>query len=188
MVNLGMGVLRTIAAFCAGMLLDKFGRKSLYLTGNTLIMISMALLGVGLNYEIPYLSKSMVLLFALGTTLSFALINPTYLAECLPFKAIAYLVVLDNLEGFSILKNFEMIAGKIGRGNAIYIFAIISFIGHFALIFKLKETKGMTLHQIYELYTSNKKYAKPVQGNNTSGDYKPINRVTGTTDDENSLK
>mmetsp|Transcript_23235 Transcript_23235/g.20116 ORF Transcript_23235/g.20116 Transcript_23235/m.20116 type:complete len:131 (+) Transcript_23235:823-1215(+) len=95
-INLGMGVLRLCTALSAGMLLDKFGRRKLYLVGNVFVIISMALLGLGVDDSIENLARPMVLLFALGTSLGYALVNPLYLCECLPFKAVSYMVFMDH--------------------------------------------------------------------------------------------
>lgn len=90
-----MGLLRTFASFSAGLFLDKFGRRTLYLGGNIFVIVSLSLLGFSVMKVIPELARPMVLLFALGSSLSYGLINPLYLPECLPVKAVSVLVLID---------------------------------------------------------------------------------------------
>lgn len=141
-----MGVLRVFAASTAGILLDKLGRRTMYLWGNCLIITSLIFLGFSLDNEIPSLARIMVLVFALGNSLSFALINPCYLPEILPVKAVSFLLVIDSFEIFTVVTFFKSVHQAIGMGNSIYIFAIVAVLGHVMTFLYIKETKGLTIN------------------------------------------
>jgi len=51
-----------------------------------------------------------------------------------------------------IVTYFPSIAEDIGLGHAIYIFAVVAVIGHFLIYLYVKETKGLTLNEIYHMY------------------------------------
>jgi MFS family permease len=153
-INTLMGALRTVAAFGATFFLDKFGRRTLYFVGGVIIMIAMGLMSLSVALGMSELSKATVLLFALGLALGYALINPLYYAECLPYKVLGFVVFADSSFGLMVVYGFPTIAQYtfLGLAGGLSIFCLVAAIGLWVIYKYVKETKGLTMDQIYDIY------------------------------------
>ena len=164
-VNLGMGVSRMVTAATAGSFLDKFGRKPLYLLGDAIITVAMGLLSVALWYKFEFLAKFMVLQSVVGASLSFGLINPIYVAETLPFRGACLMNVIMGLATFISLTGFSFLSQEtsIGLGAAVGIFCVFGMLGFIGCKLFLKETQGLTMDQIYDMFSGRKEEREDYQ-------------------------
>jgi len=156
LINLGVGFVRLTTALTATSLLDKYGKRKMYLTGDAILIVATGLLATGLQFGIVDLSRIMVLMYALGTSLSFALINPIYVSECIPYKGVCIVYILDALCSTLCVQYFPTLAGKNGIGlpasiGILFCFSVWAWIMCYKFVI---ETKGLTMYEIYKTYTS----------------------------------
>lgn len=152
MVNLAIGLLRFIANLCGSTLLDWSGRRKSYLYGGLVISSSMAVLSFSLYEEISILSKVSVLIFSFGMAISYTLINPIYVAECLPFKGCGLVGVVENLLAFGVVLTYKPLSHALGIHIVFAIYAGLIFIGITQAKIYVIETKGLTMEEIFDRY------------------------------------
>lgn len=165
-VNLGIGGLRIIANLLGSTLLDRLGRKTLYIAGGAAIGISMALLSLSLFYDISFLSKISVLAFCFSMASSISLTNPIYVAECLPFKGCGYVGIVDNVLAFFVVLTFPTLSDWLGTEyvTLMFVFLIIAHI--IELKINVVETKGLTMEEIFEKFKNMSKPARKISISN----------------------
>ncbi len=155
--NIFMGVVNLIATIFGVVMIDKIGRKPLYLYGSLIMGISLLFLGYSFHHAmLP--SLVLVLLFSYIACFS-ACIGPvfwTLVSEMFPNKirgmAVAFVSFVQWIFNFLVVWLFPHFLSSLGGANTFYFFATMCIIQLVVTKIWLPETKGKTLEQIEMLW------------------------------------
>lgn len=158
-MNLLMGIIRLLGSICSGHFLDKVGRKVLLMIGTTCTAIGLLALAISLQLDWTISAEAMVLLLSAGGSIGFGLINPVYFAEVLPAKGNNLMLIFDNIVNLTVNFAFPILAShpKLGVSGPLYGMGVIAVIGLIGIQFKVVETKGLTMYEIYEKFVTMRK-------------------------------
>ena len=155
-------IMGVVSSFTVSMV-DRLGRKTLLAAGSTIMLISVSCLSYGFwgwdensSGALSDTKKQIVLwsmlVFISGYQIGFGPISWTVLSEIYPTEirgsAMALSVEVNFFAKFLTQFSFPIIQGMIGWGTTFVVFACIILLGLIFIIFKVPETKGMTLEEI----------------------------------------
>ena len=155
-------IMGVVSSFTVSMV-DRLGRKTLLAAGSTIMLISVSCLSYGFwgwdensNATLSDTKKQIVLwsmlVFISGFQIGFGPISWTVLSEIYPTEirgsAMALSVEVNFFAKFLTQFLFPVVQGMIGWGTTFVAFACIILLGLIFIIFKVPETKGMTLEEI----------------------------------------
>ena len=148
-----IGTVNFLFTIVSQLLVDRFGRKTLLLSGTIGAMFSMLLLGIAIKLN---LSGMLILIAALAYVISFSItLGPllwVVVSEIFPNRvraqgmsiAVLFMWLASGIVSFT----FPLLRKWIDISNTILLFACISFIGIFFVWKYIPETKGKSLEQI----------------------------------------
>ena len=157
-------MLSIFGGLVSGVLLDKFGRKSLLTSG--LFMMTISLLAIGIYFQLQNSETKnvenyrFVPVLALGTFVTFfsmgiGPISSVLQGEIFSDQAKIYVQNFGHIVNFSLAFTlaigFIELRDGIGDAFTFYLFCIISFLGSIFTLFYVKETKEKTLTEIQEM-------------------------------------
>lgn len=154
-----VGIVNVLFTFVAIAVIDKWGRKPLYLTGA--LGTGTLLIALGLLFVLGFSESPLLLVFILMFIAFFALslgpVHWTILAEIYPNKIRGRAMSIATLAvwtGTAIVGQiFPWLLETLGPAGAFWFFAVTSG-SMFAVIWKLlPETKGLTLEEVEHLWT-----------------------------------
>ena len=157
-----VSIMGVVSSFTV-MLVDRLGRKTLLATGSTIMLISVSCLSYGFwgweENSSDKLSdtKKMIVLWSMlafisGYQVGFGPISWTLLSEIYPTEirgpAMALSVEVNFGSKFLTQFLFPIVQDILGWGTTFVVFAGIILLGLIFIIFKVPETKGMSLEEI----------------------------------------
>nr|WP_314266974.1 sugar porter family MFS transporter [uncultured Moellerella sp.] len=155
--NIFMGVINLAATVVGVILIDKLGRRALYLYGSIIMGISLFFLGFSFHHKMPTL-LTLTFLFSYIACFS-ACIGPvfwTLVSEIFPNsirgKAIALVSFTQWIFNFLVVWLFPYALSTFGGDNTFYFFSAICLIQLFVSKYKLPETKRKTLEEIEKIW------------------------------------
>eukprot|EP01016_Furgasonia_blochmanni_P047336 TRINITY_DN6946_c0_g1_i1.p1 TRINITY_DN6946_c0_g1~~TRINITY_DN6946_c0_g1_i1.p1 ORF type:complete len:517 (+),score=95.53 TRINITY_DN6946_c0_g1_i1:77-1627(+) len=147
-----VGILNLLATILSGSLVEKKGRKSILLVGNTLIGVFLGGLLLSIRMEAYYFSTYCILAYVFAFGLSLGPLVWVIIPELLPAKGVSlatltnWLFALLIAQGFPILKDTWL-----GVGGVFGLFFICTILCNIFMIAYLPETKGKSQAQIIEM-------------------------------------
>ncbi len=152
--TVGIGLVCLLATFIAIGLVDKSGRKKLFLVGSVLMAASLLALAACFYYQ--YFSHYVVLIALLVYVASFSAtwgaVAWVYVSEIFPnrIRSLALSVATLSLwiGDFIVTYTFPIMIRKFGTGGAFSIYAILCIIAFTFILIKVPETKDRSLEEI----------------------------------------
>jgi SP family arabinose:H+ symporter-like MFS transporter len=152
--TVGIGVVCLLATFIAIGLVDKSGRKKLFLVGSVLMAVSLFALAACFYFQ--YFSHYVVLIALLVYVASFSAtwgaVAWVYISEIFPnrIRGLALSVATLSLwiGDFIVTYTFPIIVRNLGAGGAFSIYAILCIIAFVFILIKVPETKDRSLEEI----------------------------------------
>jgi len=159
-VNLLVGFVRLVGSLIGTSLLDKFGRRKLYISSTSILICCLFLLGLALDNEYLTVAKSCIVGFSFSISFGLSLINPVYLSELLPPQAISSLLVIKGMLAMLVTFLFPLIReiSWIGTSGEMYFFGVATFACVLTMKYILVETKGMSIEEIKGLFEKEKSH------------------------------
>lgn len=153
-VNLWMGIVRIVSAVFGGFLLDKLGRKALFIIGSIIQTASLIIMAIAIQTNQMVIAEIMVITFSIGVAGGFGLVSFVYYSEVLPATGCSLMLIIDNIMNLILNFSFPLMAAIPGFGfaGALYLMGGISLVGLFGLLKFIIETKGHTMSQIYHIF------------------------------------
>jgi len=152
-----LDVLQIVATVCAGLVIERFGRKSLLVAGMGVSSVILGVFGVlSLMTSSPNL-KFLIWAYIIGFGFTIGPAPWIYIADILPDLAIGIAVLGNWASTFIIGLGFPTLADKLGMGGGFLVFAVLSAIGTLYMITNIKETKGKSSAEIAEMFEDEKK-------------------------------
>lgn len=154
-----MGIVNMIAGILSLPLLDKFGRKTLIISGAYLLAIVCALLGYFSETENLNVLGSLICVYLYIMFFSYSMAGAfwTYLAELCVDKALAVTTAVNLLFTCVITIGFPFVINEFSISAAFYCFAGMLILSIFYCHWDLVETKDMTKPQILAMILGEKR-------------------------------
>jgi MFS family permease len=150
------GVLMTVAALLSGKLIDKSGRRSLWLSGMFFCALILLFLSFFKNLSLEFMNKYLILLFVFSFGISLGPILSVYVTEILPEKGMSVACIFNWMMAFFIGLIFpKLINSSLQLEGTFFLFSFITFSAFFILCFKMRETKDVPTNQIPFLFDEN---------------------------------
>jgi hypothetical protein len=134
-------------------IIEKFGRKSLLVWGQLLIVLNLA--SISILYYLEYKGIIIIYLYRLFMFLngiSFQPIASLYSADILPETGVGIVMIVNNIWNFLICEFFlYMIQSSLGEWGTIGIYAFCTFLILIFTIIYAKETKNLSPNA-FEIY------------------------------------
>jgi len=151
LLNIAMGFARLISSILGSILLEKAGRRRLFLGGMLFSILLIFFIVRLINYKM--IQVCVIMLYSIGQSLTVSLVLPIYASELLPPSGVSLQVV------------FQMICLLLStllyyyQATVVFIYFAIIGIATIFPIYKLaKETKGKTLNEVCLMFQP--EYAK----------------------------
>jgi len=152
-----LDALQIIATICAGLVIERFGRKSLLVAGMGVSSVILGVFGVlSLMTTSPNL-KFLIWAYIIGFGFTIGPAPWIYIADILPDLAIGIAVLGNWASTFIIGLGFPTLAAHLGMGGGFLVFAVLSAVGTLYMITNIKETKGKSSTEIAEMFEDEKK-------------------------------
>ena len=158
--NIFMGVINLIATFVGVLLMDRLGRRALYIFGSTVMAISLFMLGFSFHHELPPILL-LVTLFSYIACFS-ACIGPafwTLIAEMFPNRirsqSVAFMSFVQWIFNFLVVWLFPHFLSSMGGAVTFYFFGVMCAIQLVVSLTMVKETKGKSLEQVEAMWNDN---------------------------------
>ena len=165
-----VGIARVLTIFICALVIDKVGRKFIFLTCTIICTISLVTAGIALESEssnivVKWIPVIAVLTFTISYCLGMSPIPWPLLAELLPLPVRPFSTSLAcftySISLFGITSVFPSLLSSLGLGKSFLIFSISYFALIILVIMFLPETKGKTLTELEHAFV-NKKNVKPL--------------------------
>lgn len=158
--TIAIGVVNIISTFIAIGLVDKIGRKKLLLTG--CVLMGLSLVAVGLCFRYNYFDNYIVLVFMLLYVASFGAtmgaVVWVYISEIFPnlIRSLALSIATLSLwlADFAVTLSFPVMTKHLGVSYTMFCYALLCAVAFVYMLFKVKETKGRSLEEMENLFTS----------------------------------
>eukprot|EP00330_Aristerostoma_sp_ATCC50986_P004097 CAMPEP_0114592858 /NCGR_PEP_ID=MMETSP0125-20121206/14581_1 /TAXON_ID=485358 ORGANISM="Aristerostoma sp., Strain ATCC 50986" /NCGR_SAMPLE_ID=MMETSP0125 /ASSEMBLY_ACC=CAM_ASM_000245 /LENGTH=250 /DNA_ID=CAMNT_0001791715 /DNA_START=115 /DNA_END=867 /DNA_ORIENTATION=+ len=152
--NTLIGFCRMAGALAGGALLDKLGRRKLYVYGSALLTFAITSLYIGVTQNMILFTEIGVWSFSFSIGLSYGVINPVYLAEILPPIGVSLMLFINQMGTVIILFVFPLVINipSIGMGGAMICFFVFAATSIPYVYYRVKETKALTMDEIYNLF------------------------------------
>lgn len=157
-ISIGVGIVNFVSTVVAYKIMDHFNRKSVLIFGSIVMTVSLGLLAI-LNYTLSPSSTAvptiiLIMIYIVGFAVSWGPLVWVIMNEILPFSvrgvgaAIGSATnwICDFIVSQTLLTLLTFFGNNVGGPFAIY--AILSFISMFFVIFLVPETRGKSLEQI----------------------------------------
>jgi len=152
-----MDVVQIIATVCAGLLIEKFGRRSLLISGMGTSAIVLGVFGICSLYTQSSGLKFLIWAYIFGFGFTLGPVPWIYIADILPDVAIGMAVLGNWSSAFIIGLGFPIVADHLGMGGGFLVFAVLSAVGTIYMFFNIKETKGKSQAEIADMFDDSKK-------------------------------
>jgi len=151
-----MDALQIIATVCAGLVIERFGRRSLLIAGMGVSAIILGVFGVLSLMTDSSNLKFLIWAYIFGFGFTIGPAPWIYIADILPDIAIGIAVLGNWASTFIIGLGFPAVAAKLHMGGGFLVFAVLSAIGTIYMVINIKETKGKSSAEIAEMFEDNK--------------------------------
>jgi len=151
LLNIAMGLARLISSILGSILLEKAGRKRLFLGGMLFSMFLIFWIVRFINYKT--IQICVIMLYSLCQSLTVSLVLPIYASELLPPSGVSLQVVFQMV--------CLLLSTRLYENQATVLFLYFALVGLVTIlpIYKLaKETKGKTLNEVCFMFQP--EYAK----------------------------
>ena len=163
-----IGAVNVLSTIFTIVYIDKFGRRSILMTGLLIMIISCALIAICLLLQGKAWSEYCVVIFILTFIIGFAIsMGPIVwiiCAEIFPLKArdlgITITTSANWVGDFLVVFTFLSILKNIGAPATFFIFAAINILALIIVLLFVPETKGVSLEHIEENLISGKTLRK----------------------------
>lgn len=176
-----LGIVLIISGIVTLLIIEKLGRKLLFIIGQIIILICLVLLAFFyyVNNTSPAIYLIMIYMF-----FNFSTIQPLttiYTADVLPEIGIGICVAFNNIFSFLVTETFlHLKATYIGLTGLMLIYALFIFIMLINTVFCIKETKDLSSDKIDQMYSPKK--IEPLLYNDES----VCNDAVGNNNNDNS--
>eukprot|EP00330_Aristerostoma_sp_ATCC50986_P007074 CAMPEP_0114593152 /NCGR_PEP_ID=MMETSP0125-20121206/14794_1 /TAXON_ID=485358 ORGANISM="Aristerostoma sp., Strain ATCC 50986" /NCGR_SAMPLE_ID=MMETSP0125 /ASSEMBLY_ACC=CAM_ASM_000245 /LENGTH=389 /DNA_ID=CAMNT_0001792141 /DNA_START=380 /DNA_END=1549 /DNA_ORIENTATION=- len=152
--NTLIGVCRMTGAIVGGSLLDKLGRRRLYLIGSCCLSCAIVCMYIGISHDVITFIQIGIWSFSFSIGMSYGVINPVYLAEILPPMGVSLMLFVNSIGSVIILFVFPLIINvpSIGMSGCVLCFLVFAILSLPFVYYKIKETKALTMDEIYNLF------------------------------------
>ncbi|MBM3505440.1 MAG: sugar porter family MFS transporter [Alphaproteobacteria bacterium] len=160
LLTLGVGVVDVIATMTAILLLDRFGRKPLFLNGIAATVVCLLVLAFSFSDGDPHtkvdqwLAVLSLFIYVGAFSLSLGPVSGLIVSEIYPQRvrgmAMAFVMVANWVSQITIALTFPSLVAYLGPAVTFSIYAVIGVAGFLFCYFNVPETKGLTLEQIEE--------------------------------------
>ena len=160
-----LGVINLVGVILSFGLIDKFGRRTLIITG--LFIITILWLSFGLTALLSGEKNSglkfILLIWPLFFQMSTGSLTFLYISETLPSVGVAFCVAANWTSAFIISQFYLQVVKAFGIGKFFIFCAIVCFLAGLVFWKYLVETQGRTRSEIMAAYLQNssKKYSRP---------------------------
>ncbi|KAL6883328.1 hypothetical protein ACP4OV_010742 [Aristida adscensionis] len=166
--TIGVGVTKTVFILTAILLVDRVGRRRLYLSSLAGIIASLTCLGLGLTvveHSAPHHAARWAVALAIGTVFTFVAsfsvgvgpITWTYSSEVYPLRLRAQGasvgVAINRLMNAAMSMSFVSLYKAITIGGAFFLFAGVALVAAAFFYFFCPETQGRPLEEIEEVFS-----------------------------------
>ena len=164
--NIFMGIINLTATVVGVVLIDRVGRRPLYLYGSLIMGVSLFFLGFSFHHALPA-GVTLFFLFSYIACFS-ACIGPvfwTLVSEMFPnairSKAVALVSFTQWIFNFLVVWLFPFTLATFGGNNTFYFFAVMCLIQLIITKRMLPETKGKSLEEIEQFWLQKQRSAAP---------------------------
>ena len=154
-----IGLTNLVFTFLGMALIDKVGRKKLHVTAYALMTVSMLALGVMFGSENvkPALMILPVMVYVASFASGVGVVIWVYLSEMFPNKirgaAMGGATMLVWVANFLVVQLFPILRDAMG-GKVFFVFTGISFLALIFTIIMMRETKGLHLEEIEQVFVN----------------------------------
>lgn len=161
-----VGAVNMLTTILAILLVDKWGRRPILITGGIIMIVSMLVLSLLLfegvhNHFMLYTAIISVLTFIFGFAVSFGPIMWILCAEIFPIKGrevgITITTAMNWVCNAIVGSTFLTLLEYVGGGGTFLVFSILGLISLLVILRFVPETKGISLEQIEENLVSGKR-------------------------------
>lgn len=156
--TLFIGVINTISTCISMFLIDRVGRKKLFLISQFGVILALILLTAAFatkNIYLDYLAVPTLIGYVGAYAFGMGPIVWVIVAEIYPLfiraKAIAVMTFLSWLTNYVVVLLFPIMLSKMGCAIPFFLFAFLSTGAFFIFLFYLPETKGKTLEELEKI-------------------------------------
>ena len=169
LLNIVLSIVNLLANMLSGRIVDLSGRKKVFLFGDTICMISLALLAILYQLEYPYASLAMIFLYSISFCASIGPLIFIILPEILPDQGISLVLTFYWLFAFIVGLTYPpMTESTVGIPGTFGFYSCCCFVGILVFIALFKETKGKNNMEISQIYC---KGQEPVKDKEQEKDY-----------------
>uniref|UniRef100_A0ACD5WFM6 Uncharacterized protein n=1 Tax=Avena sativa TaxID=4498 RepID=A0ACD5WFM6_AVESA len=164
--NIGMGLVKTLFILTAILLVDRVGRRGLYLCSLAGVIVSLSCLGLSLtviehtgpNQDVPWPWAAIASVFAFVASFSIGLgpITGAYSSEVIPLRlraqGVGVGVAFNRVANAIVALTFISLSDAITMGGAFFLFGFLSVGAAIFFYFFCPETQGRPLEEIEEVF------------------------------------
>ncbi|CAM0877589.1 unnamed protein product [Alopecurus aequalis] len=167
--NIGMGLTKTLFVLAAVIFVDRVGRRGLYLSSLTGVIVSLSCLGLSLtvighskpnaNKDAPWPWAAIASVFAFVASFSIGLgpITGVYSSEVIPLRlraqGVGVGVAFNRVTNATVALTFICLSDAITMGGAFFLFGFLSVGAATFFYFFCPETQGRPLEEIEEVFS-----------------------------------
>lgn len=163
-MSLGVSFIQIVTALFSGELSKHYGRRPILLMGH--IVGAVILMGLGtlsyltqedlengsISMFASLLSIGLVFAFCIIFRLSTGTVAWVYVADILSVKGNSVATSFQMITAFFVSMLFPIGQEKLGIYTMFYLFAVMQGVGFVYLYIRLKETKGLTQVEVYNMF------------------------------------
>ncbi|MEA1996459.1 MAG: MFS transporter, partial [Gemmatimonadota bacterium] len=152
-----IGLINLIFTFVGMALIDRVGRKIIHVVAYALMTLSMLALGLmfGMKEVNPVFMVIPVMTYVASFSTGVGVVIWVYLSEIFPNKirgaAMGIATMLVWSANFAVTQFFPVLRDVMG-GSVFYLFTVASFIAFIFTLTRMKETKGLQLEEIENVF------------------------------------
>jgi sugar porter (SP) family MFS transporter len=160
--TVAVGVTNVVFTIVAVLLLDRFGRRPLLLTGTVGLLIALLVLGVyfssaTLQSSYPWIALAGLLLFIAGFAVGLGPVFWLMISEIFPVgmrsKAMAVCTIFNWGANFLVAQTFLSLTKAISPQGVFFLYAVLAILSLAFFAVRVPETKGRPLEEIQEELT-----------------------------------
>ncbi|KAL4451132.1 hypothetical protein ABPG74_021454 [Tetrahymena malaccensis] len=162
--------------------IERVGRKFLYQSGQLFCAIMLLIIGFLAHYGTDSPIKFLLIVFKIGFGLTISPLYPIILSELVPEVGFVVTSIVFWVLNTAIVQSFpSLIASDLGFDGMFWLFGAVMSVIFVLLAIYMKETKGKTQYEIYDMYTNPKKASS--QTKVSSVQELPIKQISSTEND-----
>jgi MFS family permease len=164
--NIGVGLAKTVFILTAILLVDRVGRRGLYLSSLAGVIVSLSCLGLSLtviehskpNQDVPWPRAAIASVFTFVASFSIGLgpITGAYSSEVIPLRlraqGVGVGVAFNRVANATVALTFISLSNAITMGGAFFLFGFLSVGAATFFYFFCPETQGRPLEEIEEVF------------------------------------